>query len=169
MGSFSHLLNNPVTPVTRAPTPRVTGLHQQNQPSNTGYTGYTDEVSNFDPTGENQGNAERKLRERNSGASRDLYLSGVTGVTSVTALKTNGNPGYTGHRDGCNQCNRQPRMEDIANALDSGTPEAIHAIVKSCPDLEERAAIREYDGGMHRSEAEAAALRDVLAEFDHDC
>ena len=30
-------------------------------------------------------------------------------------------------------------------------------------DLEERAAIMQYDGGLERDEAERAALRDVLA------
>lgn len=34
-------------------------------------------------------------------------------------------------------------------------------------DYEERAAIREYDGGLSREEAEAAALADVLRQRQH--
>jgi hypothetical protein len=49
-------------------------------------------------------------------------------------------------------------------ALSSGSPAKIAAAVAADPDLAERAAIRQYDGGLSRRDAEIAALQDFLAD-----
>jgi hypothetical protein len=49
-------------------------------------------------------------------------------------------------------------------ALSSGNPAKIAAAVAADPDIAERAAIREFDGGMDRRDAEIAALRDFLGD-----
>lgn len=51
-------------------------------------------------------------------------------------------------------------------ALSSGDHEQISAAVAADPDIAERAAIREYEGGMSRRDAEVAALQDALDEID---
>ena len=51
-------------------------------------------------------------------------------------------------------------------ALSSGSPARIAAAVAADPDIAERAAIREYDGGMSRRDAEVAALQDFLGEIE---
>lgn len=49
------------------------------------------------------------------------------------------------------------------------TPAIAQAVARMPEDardsFEERAAIREYDGGMSRDDAEAAALEDVRSEW----
>jgi hypothetical protein len=49
-------------------------------------------------------------------------------------------------------------------ALASGNPAKISAAVAADPGIAERAAIREFDGGMGRRDAEIAALRDFLGD-----
>lgn len=51
-------------------------------------------------------------------------------------------------------------------ALSSGDPAKIAAVVAADPDIAERAAIREFDGGLSRRDAEVAALQDALGEID---
>jgi hypothetical protein len=55
-------------------------------------------------------------------------------------------------------------MNMARSALASGNPAKIAAAVAADPDIAERAAIREYDGGMSRRDAEAAALQDFLSD-----
>ena len=56
-------------------------------------------------------------------------------------------------------------MNMARSALASGDPARISAAVAADPDIAERAAIREYDGGLSRRDAEVAALRDFLGEI----
>lgn len=51
-------------------------------------------------------------------------------------------------------------------ALSSGDPAKIAVAVAADPDIAERAAIREYDGGMNRRDAEIAALHDFLGDIE---
>jgi hypothetical protein len=52
----------------------------------------------------------------------------------------------------------------IVAAVRSDDPALIAAAVASDADLSERAAIRQYDGGMCRLDAELATLLDVIDE-----
>jgi hypothetical protein len=52
----------------------------------------------------------------------------------------------------------------IVAAVRSGAPAQIAAAVTSDADLGERAAIRQYDGGMSRIDAELATLMDAMDE-----
>ena len=56
-------------------------------------------------------------------------------------------------------------MVIVRLALSSSDPARIAAAVAVDPDIAERAAIREFDGGMCRRDAEVAALHDVLDEI----
>ncbi|WP_173009375.1 hypothetical protein [Methylobacterium sp. P1-11] len=49
-----------------------------------------------------------------------------------------------------------------------GAPQAV-GLIDWLPYYEERAAIREYDGGFDRSEAERLALEDTAAEYFETC
>lgn len=52
------------------------------------------------------------------------------------------------------------------SVLSSGNPARISAAVAADPDIAERAAIREFDGGLSRRDAEIAALQDFLGEIE---
>ncbi|UEM08228.1 hypothetical protein JL101_036415 (plasmid) [Skermanella rosea] len=100
---------------------------------------------------------------------RELYISGGTGGTGGTALKNKGFYGTTGEiRGGTGGTDERrgekPLLSAIASALKSGDPARIAAIVASDPDLSERAAISEYDGGMPRRDAERAALLQAVED-----
>jgi hypothetical protein len=52
----------------------------------------------------------------------------------------------------------------IIAAIRTGDPTRISTVVASNPDLLERAAIREIEGGMSRPDAEIAVLHDIVEE-----
>lgn len=53
----------------------------------------------------------------------------------------------------------------IAKAVNSGCPALISITLAYFPDLQERAAIKEFDGGMPRLDAELSTLMDELDEI----
>lgn len=55
----------------------------------------------------------------------------------------------------------------IVVAVNSGDPEKIAAVVAFHPSLAERSAIREFEGGMTRLDADLATLLDVLDEAEN--
>lgn len=53
----------------------------------------------------------------------------------------------------------------IGRAVNSGCPALISITVAYFPDLQERAAIKEFDAGMSRLDAELSTLMDELDEI----
>jgi hypothetical protein len=190
MGRFSHLLDGKVTPVTRGYTPRVTGKPQSFQRGNTGYTGYTEKQpspeKHHETAKENFNDGGCDPRSEPAPLARELSIQGVTGVTGVTALKNNGFSGYTSFFEGvtgvtalknngfsgCVQAQEGTSdvvdLAEIRSAVAYGDPKLIEAAVNKYPDLAERAAIREFEGGFDRAAAEWHALQDLLDEVGHD-
>lgn len=57
------------------------------------------------------------------------------------------------------------RTRLITRAVNSGCPALISITVAYFPDLQERAAIKEFDAGMSRLDAELSTLMDELDEI----
>jgi hypothetical protein len=63
---------------------------------------------------------------------------------------------------------RRGRLDDAAlEWLRENKPRLMREVWPEFDDWNERAAIMEYDGGMDRAEAEAAAYDDVMREDGH--
>lgn len=190
MGLFSHLLEGKVTPVTPVLRPRVTERTKLNQCGNTSNAGNTGKTTTSAGSGknvkQNYNNDDSKTTQKAAPLARGLSSSGVTGVTGVTALKDNiffGNTssfkcvtGVTVLKNRSISVSSQvpelfsdaEKIAEVRFAVACGDPKLIEAAVNKYPDLGERAAIREFDGGFDRVVAGWQALQDLLDEVERD-